>query len=275
MRKVRYKLLFLILCLLGILLIAASCTKPECSTSSECGQQKCTTSTCLDNKCVFTPKSDCCGNKIKEAIEDGKTGNSCTCPQDYGSCSGKAQIQVGSRTAESQYLQKFCQNEECILGVPPEKIRPVTLIDEHDFGLFILETTTTYNEPFDVLRNTFAFRISLKDDDANLILPIQINKILLTDGEILFGEKEVSATIEEVGDVININVPINYILQQPEEIKGLTYKISYEYEKRVKDKKLEDGTYSYKPELIRDDYQKRFSTKITFIKTGKIVLFLA
>ncbi|MBL7056326.1 hypothetical protein ISS07_05415 [Candidatus Woesearchaeota archaeon] len=269
MFKIRYSFLFLIVCLLAVLSITTSCSKAECKIASDCGQQTCSSASCSDKKCVYNPIPNCCGNKIKDSIEDGKPGNSCTCPQDYGACSGKAKIEIGSRTTESEYLQKFCQNEECILGVPPKKVRPITLLDENDFGFFILETTATYSEPFDVSRNTFAFRLSLKDDDLDLILPIKINKILLTDGEVLFGEKEVSATINEVGDTITINVPVSYILQQPEEIRGLTYKISYEYEKRVKDKRLEDGTYSYKPELVRDDYQKRFSTKITFVKTGE------
>ena len=44
--------------------------------------------------------------------------------------------------------------------------------------------------------------------------------------------------------------------------------MNYEYTQKVKDERLQNGSYSYKDELVRDDYQKRFTAKITFVRSG-------
>ena len=152
--------------------------------------------------------------------------------------------------------------------MPLEKVRPVTLLDERDFKFFVLETTVTFDEPFDVTKDTFAFRISLKDDSEDIIFPIKLNKIILKDGEVLFGEKELNLLLNAVGDSITINVPVIYRLKQAEEVRGLTYQINYEYNKRVITKRFLNGSVSYDFEFVRDDYQKRFTTKIILVKSG-------
>ena len=249
-----------------LLIIANGCGKPaECKVDSDCSRKTCSTASCVEEQCRYDTVPNCCGNKIKDPIENDKPGNSCTCSADYGACTGKAKIKAGSRTYDAQYVQYFCKNDECSLSVPPEEVRPITLLDEMDFGLFTLETTITYSEPFDVNNDTFAFRISLKDDKEGIVLPVKINKILLKNGEILFGEKEVNLALKKVGDTVTVNVPLDYHLEQAEEVGGLTYQMNYEYIQKVKDERLSNGSYSYKDELVRDDYQKRFSTKITFV----------
>ena len=152
--------------------------------------------------------------------------------------------------------------------MPPEKITPVTLLNERNFGLFKLETTATYNNPFDVAKDTFTFRIIVKDDSENIIFPIKLTKILLKDGEVLFGEKQLDSLLTGVGDTITIKTPLFYILKQLEEDRRLTYQIDYEYMQRVKDERLPNGSYSYKNELVRDKYENRFTTKISFVKSG-------
>jgi len=252
-----------------LLILANGCGKPaECEVNADCGKRTCSAASCVDRQCKYSTVQNCCGNKIKDSIENGKPGNSCTCPADYGACTGKAKIQVGGRTYDAQYMQYFCENDGCVLGVPLEDIRPVTLLDEGEFNLFTLETTVTYNEPFDVNKDAFAFRISLKDYKEGIVLPVDLNKILLKNGEILFGEREINSALEKVGDTVTINVPLDYHLEQVEEVGGLTYQMNYEYIQKVKDERLQNGSYSYKDELVRDGYQKRFTTKITFVRSG-------
>lgn len=264
--KIKYKFLLFVVASFLLLILANGCGKPaECKVDADCGKRTCSTASCIDNQCKYNTVPNCCGNKIKESIESGKEGNSCTCPADYGTCTGKAKIQAGGRTYDAQYVQYSCKNDECILGVSSEDVRPVTLLDEMDFGLFTLETTVTYNGPFDAGKDTFAFRISLKDSKEGIVLPVKLNKILLKNGEVLFGEKELTLALGKVGDAVIVNVPLDYHQEQVEEIGSLTYQLNYEYTQKVKDQKLANGSYSYKNELVRDDYQKRFTTKITFV----------
>lgn len=269
MFKIKYKFLIFILLSFIVLILANGCgTKAECEVNSDCSRKVCSDVACIDEQCEYTAIRNCCGNNIKEPIEDGKAGNSCTCPEDYGECSGKGQIKYGSRTIDTTYLERFCKNNRCIFGVPEEKIRQVSLVDENDFGFFKLETTATFNEPFDVNKDSFEFRVTLKDDDEDLIFPIKLNKILLMDGEVLYGEKDINLVLNKVGESTTVDVPLFYEPSQLEEIVRITYEFDYEYSKRVKDQRQEDGSYSYKEELVRNDFQNRFTTKITFVKSG-------
>lgn len=222
---------------------------------------------CVDKKCSYTIIKNCCGNKLKEETENGKTGSKCTCPEDYGKCEGKGKVKIGSKTYDAQYLKYFCENDECIFGVDKEDITKATLLDERDFKYFKIDASTTFNRPFDTKKDSFNFQITLTDTSDDLVLPVKINKITLREGEVLFGEKSVGRTLNNIGDKITAEVPMTYGLDQPEEEIRLSYKLDYEYTKKVKDKRLEDGSYTYKEEVVRDDYENRFQTKIFFVKT--------
>ena len=148
-----------------------------------------------------------------------------------------------------------------------EDVKETTLLDERDLSYFKLETLATFNKPFDTRKDYFNFRISLKDTNDALVLPIKINKILLRDGEILFGERNVDQILNGIGDQVTVRVPVTYELEQPEEQRGLSYKLNYEYTKKVKDKFV-NGSYTYKEELVRDDYEMKFQTKIFLVKSG-------
>jgi len=146
-------------------------------------------------------------------------------------------------------------------------VKETTLLDERDLSYFKLETLAKFNKPFDTRKDYFNFRISLKDTNDALVLPIKINKILLRDGEILFGERNVDQILNGIGDQVTVRVPVTYELEQPEEQRGLSYKLNYEYTKKVKDKFV-NGSYTYKEELVRDDYERKFQTKIFLVKSG-------
>ena len=106
------------------------------------------------------------------------------------------------------------------------------------------------------------------DDSNDIVFPIKLNKIILRDGELIFGEKQIGLSLDAVEESIAFEAPVSFNLEEPEEVKRLSYKINYEYEKRVRDQRLDDGTYSYKNELVRDDYEKKFTTKINFVRSG-------
>ena len=245
-----------------------SCGKAECKKDSDCLSTTGQKVSCIDKQCKSTLIPNFCGNDKKEETEDGKPGNKCTCPQDYGKCEGRLKIGEGRRAIDSKFLMYHCDNEVCVLGVPEEDVREITLLDERDFNLFKWETTVTYNEPFDVKKDAFSFKIYVADDSDDIVFPIKLNRIILRDGELIFGEKQIELSLDAVEESITFEAPVSFNLEEPEEVKRLSYKINYEHEKRVRDQRLDDGTYSYKNELVRDDYEKRFTTKINFVRSG-------
>src|SRR3989338_8316155 len=115
--KIKFKFLLFVVASFMLLALINGCAKPvECKIDSDCEKRTCSVASCVDNKCKYSTVQNCCGNKIKESSEDGKVGNSCTCPEDYGICEGKAKVQVGGRTYDAEYLQYICKNDECISG---------------------------------------------------------------------------------------------------------------------------------------------------------------
>lgn len=270
MLKIRKSHLLFFIVSVSALLLISGCEKAECEVSSDCSDNSCSSVSCVDKQCKYTPVPNCCGNNIPENIESGKLGNKCTCPADYGACEGKGEIKVRSRTYDTQYLEFLCdEQQKCVLDVDEKDIRPISLVDEREFSFFQMETAATFNDPLNINKDDFGFRFVLKDDHEDLILPIKLTKITLSDGEVLFGEKILDETLNGVGDSVSTKVPITYRLEQLEEERRLSYKVDYEYKKRVRDQRLEDGSYSYKTELVRDQYEKRFSTKIFLVKSGE------
>ena len=81
----------------------------------------------------------------------------------------------------------------------------------------------------------------------------------------VLGEKQLNVLLKRVGDTGVFEIPIFVQLKQPEEVHGLAYKINYEFKKRVKKGIAKNGSVEYGDELVRDDYEKKFSTKITFV----------
>ncbi|MAH32776.1 hypothetical protein CL615_00110 [archaeon] len=258
---------FLVIVLAISLIFLISCTKSECKTDAQCLEKTCAVASCIDKQCKYTTTKNCCGNQVKETVENNKPGNKCTCPADYGKCDGKVQLTKGSRSYDAKYLEYFCENEECKSGVPSEDVAAKTLLDERDFKFFELETTVKFNDPFDIGKDRFDFRMSIIDENEDIVFPIKMNKIILKDGEVFLGEKNLDLFLNKVGESISFNVQLSYDLVQPEESRGLTYKVNYEYTKRVVAERLPDGSESYGLEFVRDDYEKRFSTKVNLVRS--------
>ena len=253
----------LFLLIAASLVIISGCSKAECKISADCIQKTCGVSKCEDKKCVYTPQSNCCGNGIKDPLENGRTGNQCSCPQDYGKCEGKAKVIFRGKEEDAQYAHYFCDFEnKCALGVERKDIASQNFLDTMDAAYFKASSVLRYNKPFDMKRDTFEIKLTLDDAPKDLVLPIKITGVnLLFTGdssrsELLIAEKKLDRTINNVDDSVTISVPLNldYKPQEVEESGSFRYTIDYTHSKKVPDSRAADGTIIYKTEQVRDKF---------------------
>lgn len=254
------------------LVTVSSCTKPECKTSADCSSRACYLSKCEDKKCVYTLQRNCCGNRINESIENGKPGNQCTCPQDYGKCEGKGKIRFGSRVEDATYVHYYCNaDEQCVLGVEGKDVAPQNYLDTINPGYFKASSVVSYNKPFDISKNSFEFTITLDDAHKDLVLPITLTKVKLlfssqyTKIEQLIAEKDLGDALDDIGAQARISVPLNlnYKPEELEELGGVRYMVDYVYEKRVLSKAVYEEN-AYDTETVR----------ATFTSPAKPVFFV-
>ena len=263
--------------LFAIAIIAiASCSKPECKTSVDCSSRLCTLSKCEDGKCAYTLKRNCCGNRINESIEDGKPGNKCTCPLDYGKCEGKGKLKVGSRTEDTTYAHYYCNvDNQCVLGVEKKYTASQNYQDLIDIGFFKASSVVKFNKPFDAARDSFEFKITLDDTAKDLVLPVMLTKakLLYTSeyarSELLIAEQDINGVLNGIGDQAIINLPVNldYKPQELEEAGSLRYAIDYTYTKQVVIGKTFNGTNKYSPETKRETF-KSPAKPVFFVRSG-------
>ena len=259
-----YKSRFLLLIIFAAtLIILSSCAKPECRTSSDCSSRTCFLSKCESKRCVYSLQRNCCGNQINESTENGKPGNQCTCPADYGKCQGKGEIRRGSRTEDATYVHYYCSaDEQCVLGVEKSDAAPLNFLDHINLGILKASSVIKYNKPFDPARDNFEFKIALDDAGKDIILPVKLTKAkLLYSGEyaraeLLIAEKDLDSTLGGIGDYSIINVPmtLNYRPQELEEQGSLRYSIDYTYIRQVLSGKTANGTNIYNNEIKRETF---------------------
>ena len=265
----------LLLLLVASLIIVSSCAKAECKTSSDCLSKQCTLSKCENKKCVYTLGRDCCGNGVKDSVEDGKPGTQCTCPADYGKCEGKGKVKIGSRVEDAAYVHYYCGRDgRCTLGVESKDISPQNFLDAISLGYFKASSVVRYNKPFDVSKDFFELKITLDDASKDLVFPIKITNIkLLFSGdsrtELLIAEENLDTSISNVGDTVAINAPLNldYKPQEAEEAGSARYTLDYTYTKRIPDGRAPDGTTIYTQELAREKFNSP-SKQVFFVKSG-------
>lgn len=269
------KIVILLLLILGVIIIS-SCSKTECKTNTDCISKVCTISKCESNKCALTPQKNCCGNGIMEAIENGKPGNKCTCPQDYGRCEGKAKINYLSRIEDAKYLQYICNSgNNCVLGVEKPNIFPQNFLDPINIGYFKASLVLKYNKPFDVSNDIFEFAITLDDVSKGLVLPVKLTKIKIfltsqsSRSELLVAEKDIDNSLQDIGSKSIINVPLNldYRPQEVEEQGSIRYSLSYTYVKSDNSARLSNGTYTFSSEPVRESFSG-IGKPIFLIRTG-------
>ncbi len=219
------------------LLVAVSCAKPkDCESDSDCPSKACQTKSCnlKTYECEYSIQSECCGNGLQEEIENGEEGNKCTCPADYGECTGKASVEdYRGREQEAQYLEYMCNDEnECLLdfdrssvkAIPPKifEIRPAP---------FEIEARLVYNQPFDLYSDTIDLRFELdkiKRPDL-LELPVIIDSIEVYSAATLIGEETERGILENLGDVYEAKIKLEDYFENVEETLNLRFIINYEY----------------------------------------------
>ncbi|MBI4143262.1 hypothetical protein HY487_00090 [Candidatus Woesearchaeota archaeon] len=254
----------------------SSCSKPECRTSADCAQRTCFMAKCQDKKCAYELQDNCCGNRINDTVENGKPGNQCTCPQDYGKCEGKGKIKIGSRTEDAQFVRYFCNiDNQCVLGVDRRDTNPQNFLDAINPGLFKASSVAKYNKPFDASRDVFEFSITLDDASREIILPVLLTKAKVlysseySRAELLIAEKELDAVLNGVGDRVIISLPLtlNYRPQELEEPGSVRYSIDYAYRKQVLAGKTANNTNIYSNETVRATFTAPVKP-VFFVRSG-------
>ncbi len=263
------KIIFLLV--IFSLLFVSGCK--ECKVSSDCSSKarelysgystSCLDIECADNKCEISEISNCCGNK---RCERDAGENECTCAKDCEKCEGKGEVQVGSRTYDAQYLEYGCSTDnECKLMIDDSLIKQVSLTDEKELNYFTMEIKSSYDYPFNVDDSGFYVEIKLKDTDEDLVLPVAITNLKLVERELLIGEADVDETLSYVGDSSTMRVPVTYNMQEIEEEKRISLIIEYTYKKRERVDRDEEGNPIYEEEIVRDSYEKSYSSKMLFV----------
>lgn len=261
MIKIERNNLILFLLFVIALLTVSSCTKPECKNSADCVASKlCTVAKCEKSKCIYLPQRNCCGNGIKDSIENGKPGNKCTCPQDYGKCEGKGNITIGSRTEEAKYVRYYCNDDnQCVFGVDKKEVIPQTILDSINVGFFKVSSIVRYNNQFDINKDNFEFSVTLDDVSKDLVLPVHLTRIKLLFNsqyarvEQLIADKDLSIMLNGIGEQATISTKLNlgYRPQELEDSGSLKYSIDYMYTKRVLSGRTINGTNLYNDEIVR------------------------
>ncbi|MEM4264002.1 MAG: hypothetical protein QW666_03875 [Candidatus Woesearchaeota archaeon] len=214
----KLKIFFIFLLALSLLAITA-CEKAECKTNADCIRQH-YTSSCIERKCVYSPIPGECGNAICE-INAGET--KCSCPDDCGICAGPV----------SPNMELVCVRNACLESVPLEKIRPIESSAEITAGGDKLRVITNYNQPFNMLSNTFNLKFSLVTES-------KYNRDRRIAGIILTGQTSDKRTVTLVDKTINRNlwpgtdVEVSLAIQFPTTLKegsltNLELQIKYEY----------------------------------------------
>lgn len=245
-------------------LIGCSSTPPECKADSDCAKKACNTVKCEKKKCDYTVKKNCCGNGMKEETEDGKKGNTCACPADYGKCEGRGKIKAGTKEVDAKYLERICKDDKCVLDVNKDNVNEIQLIDDKFLKFFRLESIISFNKPFIINKDKINIKFTLKDVENDLVFPIKITNIKFIKGEYFYGETPLDIEFTAVGNYSEISIPLDYEMQSIEEEKILGFRIDYEYLYKVKVGK--NDTEIRGPE--RTMYDKQFGEKIFFVSAG-------
>ena len=232
----------LLFALLAAVLFLAGCR--ECKVNSDCSSRPCYDVSCEEKKCVSTTMPDCCGNNECDGDE-----NSCTCTIDCGRCEGK----------QGKYLEKLCQNDECVSGISSDKIIPESLTHSKDLRGIKINVLVNLDQPFDMSTSTLFFEAEMIDKKDNVI-EARINKVQIVSKdrrkEIVLGEKQINRVFWGIGSKISEEINLNQGLQGQEHEVPVLIRIFYEYTEKI------DGEKRVK----RSSYDKTLASKMVFVK---------
>ncbi len=212
------------------LLILAGCGG-ECKKDSDC-VKKCFEGSCQDKVCQYDPLPNCCGNNIKENTEDGKPGNECTCPLDYGQCSAKGK--------SSQYIQYSCNADktECNTDVKPSiNVETQQITDTFSgTGSIKFSVVSKINQPFNIDKDTFQMRIKLDQIPSTTTSNVRITGITITATNskrqtVTLASKKIDRNLWDLGSETQEDIIFDEISSnEEEELKSVKIKISYDYD---------------------------------------------
>ena len=221
-------------------------------------------------------QSNCCGNRINESIESGKSGSKCTCPQDYGICEGKPQVKRGARAEDATYAKYLCNGaEKCVVGIDSSDVAPQNFLDAMSTAYFKASAVVKYNKPFDMASDTFDIKITLDDLGKELKPPITfINTRILFSGEssrteLLIAEESLEEKLDTIGSPVTISVPLNldYKPAQVEESGAIRYVLDYNYIKKVPSGRDSYGNPLYTEEPAREKFTSP-PKQVLLVRTG-------
>jgi len=247
----------------------------ECKVSSDCDSKvmeelakgyltKCLEVECnANNKCDIGIINNCCGNK---RCEENVGENKCTCETDCGKCEGKGKVKIGSREYDAKYIKYYCnETDDCVFGVEKSLIRNIDLAYYKEFNYFKIGITSSLDQPFDIDNSKFKVKIQLEDRDKDLVFPVTITSLKLTEGEFLIGEKTFNKELKYIGDYFIGEIPISAdSMQEIEEEKRLALVIDYVYIINEQVGHNSEGEPIYENKMKRDTYKKSYSSKIFF-----------
>lgn len=256
------KIIFTVLLIL-VLLLLGSCSKSECKATADCPSKACALPRCDGGSCVYAQQANCCGNGIKDPLEDGKPGDKCSCPKDYGKCEGVPKVKVGSREQDAVYAKYYCnQYSRCVMGVSPGDASLQTFLDNVYDEYFEASSVVRYNKPFDMRKDSFEIKFTIDDANENIVMPVTLTgaRILYTGvssrSEQLIASKEIDVPITGVGESNALIVPLNlgYKPQEAEEAGSFRYVLDYTYTKNVQTGRDSRGNPTYEKEFVRSKY---------------------
>jgi len=170
---------------------------------------------------VFAPIPGECGNGM---CEESYNENKCDCPSDCGACLGPV----------SPNMEMTCVGSLCLEGVPPAKIKPITSSAEISAGGDKIRVTTTYNQPFNIIKDLVNLKFSIvsesKYNNNRKIASLILEGNTPDRRTITIAEKTINRNIWS-NQEIDIDMIVDFPTTLKEDnLKDLVLKITYEYD---------------------------------------------
>lgn len=209
-------LLFSLLLLLALSVFMYGCAKPQCRLDSDCPSSRCKDYTCISNKCIATPRSNCCGNGICE--RDAPTfEDKCTCAADCGACPS---------ATNSTFLVPGCsKDQECFTQVNGSKVTEQTFTNSFDIEGGKLLVTYVMDAPYDISTSVMKVKYQVGTFPQN-VHKVKIDRIAIYEltpqgEEKLLGDQQVNKFLYDLSSEIDDEVVLQFPMQNAEEKKKI------------------------------------------------------
>jgi len=244
----------LVLLILLSLILLSGCSnnllpsKPMCTVDADCrGQGQCKITKCVSGNCRTQDIPNCCGNRKCEEGED-----LCSCSADCNEkCEGSVEFKLpGEKLQTAKYFQWGCASNAsktskgCIIRYNPIEIDPRTEYHEITKDGLVMGITIEYDLPLVINQRMIQVEIQLKDYDKEKIkLPAAINEIRFMDKNLVLGRlRNIQSSkrgFTSINSYLQVQVPLTYSMQIPEEQRQISIEIDYQAIKLKKVKSLD------------------------------------